>query len=139
MPFKDKDKQIEYFRAYDAKRKHCPKRAAERRAKYAAEVALHGRAYINARNAASRAKRSEFYRKWRRDYKGLPEPTRPEPAMCEVCAWPRTEAQSLCLDHDHVTGQFRGWLCRNCNLGIGSLGDDLASLRRAVAYLEKNA
>tara|TARA_Y100000004_G_scaffold28565_1_gene29331 strand:- start:105 stop:437 length:333 start_codon:yes stop_codon:yes gene_type:complete len=41
------------------------------------------------------------------------------------------------LDHDHESGQFRGWLCKQCNTGLGNLGDDLESLLRAVQYLAK--
>ena len=41
------------------------------------------------------------------------------------------------LDHDHVSGEFRGWLCKQCNTGLGNLGDDLDSLLRAVQYLGK--
>jgi Recombination endonuclease VII len=89
--------------------------------------------------AAYRVKNPGLHRKWQRKRWGLPEPTRPEPAMCENCAWPSMEGKSLCLDHDHVTGQFRGWLCHRCNAGIGLLGDNIASLRSAVAYLEKHA
>lgn len=40
------------------------------------------------------------------------------------------------VDHDHHTGLIRGILCSNCNTGIGMLGDDLGSVRRAVSYLE---
>jgi Recombination endonuclease VII len=96
-----------------------------------------------AKNVAENRKRRhadlEAYRARNRKNDGLPEPLYPEPAMCEICAWPRMEGKPLHLDHDHVTGQFRGWLCNKCNVGIGMLGDDLASLRRAVAYLEKHA
>ena len=38
-------------------------------------------------------------------------------------------------DHCHETGQFRGWLCKKCNTGLGALGDDLESILRAVQYL----
>ena len=41
------------------------------------------------------------------------------------------------LDHDHESGEFRGWLCKQCNTGLGNLGDDLDSLLRAVQYLGK--
>ena len=44
----------------------------------------------------------------------------------------------LVLDHDHDTGKIRGALCGRCNKGLGLLGDNLASLRLAVEYLEKN-
>lgn len=40
------------------------------------------------------------------------------------------------VDHDHVTGKFRGWLCNNCNVGLGMLGDSIGTLRDAVSYLE---
>lgn len=63
------------------------------------------------------------------------------PETCENCGKsPRAARrgnQSLCFDHNHDTGAFRGWLCHACNLGIGLLGDDAASLRRALAYLER--
>lgn len=41
----------------------------------------------------------------------------------------------LHVDHDHVTGAFRGWLCNGCNLGIGSLKDSVDLLLKAAAYL----
>lgn len=41
------------------------------------------------------------------------------------------------VDHCHETGKVRGVLCGTCNTGLGKLGDNLASLRRAVAYLER--
>jgi hypothetical protein len=43
----------------------------------------------------------------------------------------------LCLDHNHETGKFRGWLCDNCNTGIGKLGDTVEGLERAIAYLKR--
>jgi|HubBroStandDraft_6_1064221.scaffolds.fasta_scaffold186841_2 hypothetical protein len=55
---------------------------------------------------------------------------------CQCCGKVPTNKYGTCLDHDHGTGDFRGWLCHQCNTGIGSLGDDLDGLRRAIAYLE---
>ena len=40
------------------------------------------------------------------------------------------------IDHDHKTGEFRGWLCRNCNTGLGSLGDTIEGLERGIKYLK---
>ncbi len=65
--------------------------------------------------------------------KKFPAPTRPMPSACELCG--KAEKTRLCLDHDHATGAFRGWLCRVCNAGIGLLGDTPESLERALRYL----
>lgn len=50
---------------------------------------------------------------------------------CAVCG-----AQDVVLDHDHVTGRARGWLCDSCNQGLGAFGDDPSRLRKAATYLE---
>jgi uncharacterized ferredoxin-like protein len=57
----------------------------------------------------------------------------PMTLRCECCG---KETSNLCLDHDHSTGKFRGWLCGHCNRGIGQLGDTIDSLKRALSYLE---
>lgn len=55
--------------------------------------------------------------------------------FCAICdsGW----GQRLKVDHDHVTGKVRGLLCNACNIGLGKLGDQLKSLRKAVRYLEE--
>ena len=40
------------------------------------------------------------------------------------------------IDHCHTTDKFRGFLCHNCNRGIGVFKDDLKRLHRAVRYLK---
>jgi len=76
----------------------------------------------------------------RRGYRGLPKPTRPEPRTCECCGGPPpNRTNRLNLDHDHETGEFRGWLCHRCNLGIGWLGDNAEGLVRALKYLWREA
>lgn len=74
-------------------------------------------------------------REYGRRRQGLPAPTRPAPSVCEKCNKP--SARALCLDHDHETRKFRGWLCYVCNAAIGMLGDDLAGVMDAARYLER--
>lgn len=53
---------------------------------------------------------------------------------CEVCG---REDLTLCIDHDHETGKFRGWLCELCNKALGSAKDSPKILRKLADYLEK--
>jgi hypothetical protein len=54
---------------------------------------------------------------------------------CECCKKP--VYRNWQLDHCHDTGDFRGWLCKQCNTGLGNLGDNLDSLILAVEYLKR--
>jgi hypothetical protein len=55
---------------------------------------------------------------------------------CAICGgWSGREW--LDIDHDHVTGQFRGFLCGRCNKGLGLLGDNIDGLRKAMDYLNR--
>lgn len=81
---------------------------------------------------ANKEKRRVSARRWA----GMPEPTRPCPKYCECCGR-KQNGQALCLDHCHNTGKFRGWICRQCNTGIGMLGDTLAAIHLAAKYLRK--
>jgi Recombination endonuclease VII len=63
--------------------------------------------------------------------RGLAKIVGPPAQACQIC---RREGPTV-LDHCHATGAFRGWLCRDCNIGLGRLGDDLAGVRRAISYL----
>lgn len=58
----------------------------------------------------------------------------PKPERCEICG---KVPYKWCLDHDHHTQQFRGFLCSRCNEGLGKLGDDIPSLINALNYLLK--
>ena len=46
--------------------------------------------------------------------------------------------KNFCVDHNHETGEVRGLLCFNCNVGLGMLKDSPSLLQRAIRYLEEN-
>lgn len=59
--------------------------------------------------------------------------------ICEICGEKEedTKGTRLAIDHDHVTGKFRGFICNRCNSGIGFLRDNITILNNAKKYLEK--
>lgn len=57
--------------------------------------------------------------------------------VCDCCG-KLCDKETLNLDHDHKTGEFRGYLCRSCNVGIGQLGDTIEGLNMGIRYLKKS-
>jgi hypothetical protein len=130
------------------------------RARYAADLVYRAgvlaRAKAHNETPSGKAMQKERARKWiennldlhrersklsKRKQLGIPEPTRPAPSECECCGQqPKGSTKQLRVlrvDHDHTTGNFRGWLCNTCNLAIGKLGDNVAGLTRALNYLTR--
>lgn len=70
----------------------------------------------------------------------------PKNYICPICK--RTENEITltskkkngvwCLDHDHKTNVFRGWICQKCNLGLGNMNDDISRLEAAIEYLKRH-
>lgn len=58
----------------------------------------------------------------------------PKPERCECC---NQKVETLCLDHDHETNTFRGWLCDPCNTGLGKFGDSIEGISKALEYLKR--
>lgn len=83
-----------------------------------------------------RVKLTRYSRERMRRVKGMPQPTRPCPTTCEICG--TTPNIALHLDHCHASGKFRGWLCANCNLGLGNFRDRPDLFLAAITYLKVN-
>lgn len=49
---------------------------------------------------------------------------------CKICGEPGTV-----VDHDHLTGEYRGILCQRCNRGLGHFKDNPMMLQKAIDYL----
>lgn len=111
-------------------------RTTEQRVRRRNKYALN-REHINTVRKEYEARNKPRIKARQRRHARLPEPTRPEPTLCESCGNPPGK-MGLHLDHCHTTGAFRGWLCGRCNLGIGNLGDSLPGVLRAAAYLQRN-
>ena len=59
--------------------------------------------------------------------------------VCAVCEKPGDgKWKKLCVDHDHKTGKVRQLLCRNCNMVLGQVGDNINLLEEMIKYLQKH-
>jgi hypothetical protein len=45
-------------------------------------------------------------------------------------------SRALNYDHNHETGEFRGWVCMYCNGALGLAGDNPELLRALATYLD---
>jgi hypothetical protein len=52
---------------------------------------------------------------------------------------PGTRNKTWCVDHNHLTGEFRGVLCNGCNAALGFLHDDEARILGLIGYLKQNS
>ena len=59
-------------------------------------------------------------------------PPRPSDGLCECCGGP---TKKFYLDHCHETGEFREWVCRACNTGVGMV-DEIEHLEKRIAFLK---
>ena len=54
---------------------------------------------------------------------------------CEICG---DNSQTLHVDHNHVTGKVRGFLCGSCNRALGLLKDSSSVIQKAFNYIKKH-
>ena len=116
---RDRLKAAEYRRTY-------PERAKESYRKWRAALSPEKRKELR------RRKSIKEWEKRRHEQDELAGRSRP--GACEVCH--HVPARGLHFDHSHSTGNFRGWLCYNCNMALGLLHDNPAVLRNLADYLE---
>lgn len=57
--------------------------------------------------------------------------------VCAICGRVCSTGMNLAVDHCHVTGEIRGLLCQGCNVSLARFNDDVAVLKNAIVYLEK--
>lgn len=95
----------------------------------------HKREKSRAWRKANPGRMTVYHRRWRAKKVERAAP-RPRPERCEVCD--RPDSTALAFDHCHASGAFRGWLCRACNVTLGLVRDDPATLRKLADYLDNH-
>lgn len=87
------------------------------------------------RNKIRRLKKSNISREEYNQFIQISPPNSHQ--ICGICKKTVQEnGKYLALDHCHKTGKIRGYLCHDCNLGIGNFKDDPNLLESAVTYLK---
>jgi hypothetical protein len=102
-------------------------------------------AHRAAHRAARRADPAKFMRQWRvraygTDGENLLTSQENRCAICErvLVLGAGTRNKSVAnLDHCHKTGIVRGWLCSDCNRGLGAFKDNIYVLLKAADYLRR--
>lgn len=113
MPYKDRQKHLEYHRAYWAKNGDKTK---DRKLKKEFGITL--------------AQYTELLEK---QHGVCASCFRPEKTVHNLSK----KVQRLSVDHDHVTGAVRGLLCSNCNTALGLLGESPERAQALIAYMER--
>lgn len=54
--------------------------------------------------------------------------------VCAICGTPPA-GEKLAVDHDHISGEIRGLLCKFCNTALGFVNDDIDILASMTSYL----
>lgn len=79
-----------------------------------------------ARRRAEPGYKEEYARRRRIKLYGIEDP--PD-GPCELCERPATD-----VDHDHISGKFRGFLCRYCNVRVAII-EDVEFVAKAQEYI----
>jgi len=68
-----------------------------------------------------------------------PRPKIGEDFFCPICekTFVREHNNDVVLDHSHITGEIRGWLCSSCNTSLGKFNDNVNVLQRAINWILK--
>lgn len=86
------------------------------------------------------AKKVKIDPKLKKEYEEQnPRPLIGEMFTCPVCekSFKREHNNDVVLDHNHIDGTIRGWLCSSCNTSIGKFGEDINILQRAIDWIKK--
>lgn len=67
-----------------------------------------------------------------------PRPKIGEAFTCPICHRKkiRNFQNDVVLDHSHIDGGVRGWVCSSCNTSIGKFYDDPNILQRAIDWIK---
>lgn len=100
------------------------------------------RARVWRKNNPKKFQMTQQHYKEKQELKRIEVAGRPRPEVCELCnetAEPiKNGGYRTVFDHNHITGQFRGWICDRCNKVLGLIEDNPDLLKAMIVYLKEN-
>lgn len=128
MPFKDKEKSKEYSKQYYLDNKNNWKNSDGSWKKSNTSVERRREIVKNSynKNKDSIILRNKEKRREKVEARGN---------HCVICDKIVTK---LYYDHDHVTNEFRGFICIHCNLALGHVFENINTLHNMINYLENS-
>ena len=109
----------------------------------------HKTRYQKQRKEYYQKNKKRFAKKWLLDKYNIDEKQldialdKRKDGVCAICGKPAEESKNstgdgfaLKVDHNHETGEVRGLLCTQCNLGLGFFNDSIENLILAIGYLD---
>src|SRR5665811_2413458 len=97
---------------------------AGRRARYHARKAQDPTWYAKVRARGRKVSRAYVYAQHGLTEAEFQRMLDAQSGVCAICFTKVTAGEKSChIDHDHITGDVRGVLCRNCNVGLGHFKD----------------
>jgi hypothetical protein len=121
MPHKDPIKRAEYLKAYNTKERR--NNASKR--------------YFKTEKGKLAIRSGKFYRKYGITLEHRAAMISAQDGCCAICNSKMGPANDCCVDHNHVTNQMRGLLCKRCNFAIGLMKDNPFIAEKAFHYLLK--
>lgn len=115
----------------------------ERRKKYKADYFQENKEKIYERNkqnkpSAERIKQYYVKSKYKISIEDVDKLLKLQDGKCAICGVEfndNVRANKMVIDHNHITGEVRGLLCHNCNVGLGHFKDNVELLAKAINYL----
>ena len=158
MPYKNKQDEVDYQRAYRKRnreklrlgaieyRKENPDRDKEWRETYRAtperkmrEKETKAQNYRENKATRDRQNRNNYYlKKYGKTIEDKEQKLAKQGYKCEICDDP-IDMTTGHWDHREKPFLLRDILCRGCNPGIGNFKEDPARLQKAIAYLQKHS
>jgi Recombination endonuclease VII len=90
---------------------------------------------ITNRDRRKVARRTSIYGKGSQEHREAQ--IKKQHGCCAICDRPFKSSKDTHFDHNHLTGQWRGVLCRKCNAAFGLFGEDTGTLRKAIWYAQQ--